>query len=219
MATLVLHGGSSFEDGYTRQNTDASFSTMRSAAGQEGNDAGASAPFGGYESANTGTNWNNYTRAPVSFDGSGVGAGAIVTAITLDICFLGSGYDDDFSSSYGIIEQTLANFNDIVGGDFDGVTFNRLATDIAHSAITFDAATFNTWTFNAAGRAYFSTTGGKAYAFCAAGDIDNSEPSYVNNRAVFASYLTNEETVSGDKRPYMTVTYTPALPTPRLIMF
>jgi len=169
--------------------------------------------------------WDNFNRAFLVFDTSDLGAGATVTGATLSIVLTQK--DDDFSDYVRLVNHSLydsADKKSVAVYDYQRSEPNTTAhaTDRTVSSLTADSSTFNAWTLNATGRDYIKTGGITEFGLRVGIDIADSDPggwvlhAQKQTLIVFASA---DETLSGDKRPKLVVTYTPPPFTPRAIVF
>lgn len=160
--------------------------------------------------------WDLFRRGFFLFDTSALGAGATISSATFGLVITAK--TDDFSDSISMVTTTPASNTELVVGDFNQIGTTKQATDLTLAGLTADSATFNSFTLNSTGLGNISLTGISKFGVRMTSDNDDSEPTYVQNDVGHIQVAAAEETLSGDKRPKLVVTYTLAF-TPKVMMF
>jgi hypothetical protein len=220
MATLIQypdgHPESTSCDGATRvDGSGAAWSTARALSNGTADSPSDATAGMGY--SNGSTNQWKFRRMFYLFDTSAIGAGATVTAATLSLVYVNK--SDDNTDAFAVCgSATPASNTDIDVADFDQLGTTKFSDEITIDNINADSSTYNVFTLNAAGIAVVDVSGITKLGMRAKHDLENNEPSWGDPASSVCNTAMAEETLSGDKRPKLTVTYTPAF-TPRVIVF
>jgi len=165
--------------------------------------------------------WWNFDRAIFLFDTSALTEAVTVTAAVFETVSPGGGaaIEDTWSSFLMLVSSAPVSDTIIAAGDYDSLGTTSFSDEVTLASLADDGATYDTWTLTAAGIAAISKTGITKFGLRYGEDIADEEPSDPgSNLDARVTMASAEETLSGDKRPRLTVTYT--LPfTPRAIMF
>ena len=220
MATLIQypdgHPESTSCDGATRvDGGGADWDTARAlSSGTADSPSDATAGMG---FSHGDTNQWKFRRMFYLFDTSAIGAGATVTAATLSLVYVGK--SDDNTDAYAVCgPATPASNTDIDVADFDQLGATKFSDEITIANINADSSTFNVFTLNAAGIAVVDVSGITKLGMRAVRDLEDDEPTWGDPASSVSNTAMAEETLSGDKRPKLTVTYTVAF-TPQVLMF
>ncbi len=216
VATFYPHVGDSV-DGYAKRqvaSTGDTWASMYGGAGTAAVDSGTSY----YANINTGTNtntWFNFWRVIQLYDTSSLGSGSTVTAATMEIVAMAPLYDQlSPAQSLAMVTSNPASDTAIVAADFDVSLFSstRQSPDKLISTITADSSTYTSYILNATGLSNISKTGTTKFGLRISGDADNSTPTWGHDDLSAVQIASAEETLPGDKRPRLVVTYTPPPP-------
>jgi hypothetical protein len=171
--------------------------------------------------------WDNFHRGMLNFDTRSLGASATVSAAEFQLVLTQK--DDDFTDYARLVNHETyyrgeaPNFRAISVQDYQtAAAFTTAhATDITVANLNADSSTFNAWTLNATGIAYIKTEGVTEFGVRVGIDIADSDPGgwvLHAQKQTLIVWATADETLSGDKKPRLVVTYTVAR-NPRSIMF
>lgn len=215
MATLTQYPnvGTSF-DGYAQQSYGTTaWGTIR-AAGGDGSGFGTATLLQTMNSSTTTNGWQFFRRIIIGFDTSSLGAGATVTGAVLSVVLISVGLND-FDDDVSIVRPQPASDSSGATGDydsFDGLNsaMTKQAADKAVSGLTADSSTYTDFTLNSTGEGNVDVSGTTFFGIVAGHDADNDEPTWGSDESTSLTWAAAEETVSGDKRPKLVVTYTPA---------
>ena len=160
--------------------------------------------------ATTTNQWQYVGRAILLFDTAALADTDAITAATLGITVTVK--IDNFLDSISLVTSAPASNTDLDNGDFNSLGITKQATDITIASITADSSTITDFTLNSTGRDTISLTGITKFGIRILADLSDAEPTWVSGNASLVTIATAEETLSGDKRPVLTVTHSPAPP-------
>ena len=163
--------------------------------------------------ASTTTNqWQNTGRSHFGFDTSALPDTDHISSATFE--FVATGKTDSLSAGQSISMVTSAPASNtvLINGDFDGFGTTVQAPDLTLAALTADSSTFNTFTLSNTGKGNISKTGLSNFGTAISSDRSNSEPTWSSGGTGSVVMVTAEETLSGDKRPKLTVTHSASGP-------
>lgn len=153
-------------------------------------------------------------RASLPFDTSGIGAGKVVSAASLNLVSIET-YQDQLATaqSFNVVTSNPASTSSLAVGDYDFTKFGttRLSTDKTIASLPGAGSAFS-FTLNAAGLAAISMTGWTVLGMLLASDIDNTRPTLSYGFTVFshASWRASEYVGVPADHPYLSITYVPA---------
>lgn len=159
------------------------------------------------DNASDGSTWV-FDRAVLPFDTSGLGAGATVTAATLDLNVTAL-YSAEGTCYLDLVGVSLASAPTVATTDWQYIS---MGTALA-TRISFSTTGVKTFTLNAAGLAALNKTGFTTFAVVVGNDYSNNESSpneLVGYPYGVYTYVTFNTADAGSNRPTLTVTYTPA---------
>lgn len=151
--------------------------------------------------------WDSLIRGAILFDTSALGDDDQISAATVDFVIPVGQFQNDFSSSVSFGISNPASSTAILTGDFDAFTDTAQATAITLASLTVDDATFNTMTLNSTGRGNISLTSISKFSFKISDDFDDVEPTWASGEFSRLGIASADEALSGDKRPFLTVTH------------
>jgi PKD repeat protein len=154
----------------------------------------------------TSDTYSQFLRLILTFNASTIPDDATITDATVSV------YAESHDTGLGnlavsLIDSTPANKMNLVGGDYDGTTFTRMAdTDLTWAA--FSSTNPNNWTLNALGLANIDiTTTPFTYMLIVANEVDNSAPIWSSEKRFRTLFYSRAHAV-GTKQPFITITYT-----------
>ena len=230
MATLTFHPDASTEstsvDGTaSRLATNSTWDSIHGGAGTTADDddpVNYTKTAHDYGQTTTNT-WDSLIRSFFLFDTSDLGAGSTVTAATFEIVLTAK--TDSFSDHVCLVDVNPASNTAIAGSDYQTHTSTTLqAANVNLGDMTADSSAYTAWTLNSTGRGNISLTSITKFGLRTGIDVadsDNAAATWVLHaqKRTQIGYGSSEETLSGDKRPKLVVTYTPPPFTPRAIVF
>jgi len=188
-----------------------SYSTCRNSAGNAVGYYWADAYNRGTQRAWDDDKWALFERWASTFDTSSLPDGAVITDTVWSS--VGTYTDDDFTDTIDVVDGTFASYQYAAASDY-GLIGTTIYAEEAIAGLSTDSSSYNDFTFNATGRAAINKTG-VSYINTRVGiDTDNVDPGgWVGGAQNGSDYrfASEEETLAGDKRPKLTVTY--AVPT------
>lgn len=228
MATATFHPDASAEntsvDG-TAQRL-ATNSTWDSIHGGAGNGADDDDPVNYTKTAQdygqtTTDTWDSLIRAFFLFDTSALGAGSTVTAATFEIVLTAK--TDSFSDHVCLVDTNPASNTAMASSDYQNHTSTTLqAANVNVSSMTANSSAYTAWTLNSTGRDNIAVAGITKFGLRTGIDVADSDPGgwvLHEQKRTQIGYGSADETLTGDKRPKLVVTYTPPPFTPKAIMF
>ena len=198
------HAESTSVDGDATEGTDASWSTLRGAAGDTASSNAASlyAQLVATSSSNV---WSGMARGITLFDTSGLPDGDAITSAVLKI------YTEDIldglspADSLSLVTTTPASNTNIVGADYAQFGSTKQAADLPLSGLSDDA--YNSFTLNATGLGNISKTGITKFGIRLKSDTDNSEPTWSSGASRHVQIAAADESIGGEARPALVVTH------------
>lgn len=159
-----------------------------------------------------------WRRQIVVFNNPGLSAGDTITAVTVQ--WANVSVDNDFGGSVTLDTAAPASNTEIVAGDynsFGGV--KQTDTDLVLGSMSTGLNNLNTITLNATGRGNTPKGAVSKWMWRIVSDFDDSPVTWASGEQDQSRMYTADEAESGDQRPRINITYTPAPFTPRAIMF
>jgi hypothetical protein len=218
MASLVARPDGNPEtstfDGYASYDDagDTTWAAVRGAANANTTNDSAVTMTAYLTNADAAGTWNGIARVICGFDTSSLGAGATITAATLQFR-TSSGPIDELTQAVNISTITApASPTAIATGDYNVTKYGSTKlcdTDLALAGVVTD--TDYPFTLNASGLTAISKTGITWLALRIVTDITNTEPG-TNPGGFLSSSITihSAEAATEAHRPVLTVTFTPA---------
>ncbi len=149
--------------------------------------------------------WQNIGRSIFLFDTSALPDTDHISSATFD--FVATSKIDGLTESISLVTSAPASDTELAVGDFDSFGTTQQATDLTIASLTADSSTFNTFTLTETGEGNISKTTTTTLGTMLASDRTNSEPTWSSGATSKVAMATSEETLSGDKRPTLTVTH------------
>jgi hypothetical protein len=221
MASITIYAGSG--DGYAvasrssgdlwtfatwRANTDGGGNGYASTIGTTSNEAF----FGGAPSYGKDGNGSIAgSRFHFPFDCSAIGAGAVISAATLNFASDASQQNTTGTDySMEIVKSTVTSNTELAKSDHPKVEDTKLATGIAFSSLKTTGGQYNVFTLNASGLATVDPAGWTKLALRWQFDVENTDPTVTTGRMHY-QFRTSEYTGTASD-PYLEITYTEAPP-------
>ncbi len=207
MAELTVYpdagSGSTTVDGTVERGTDGTWSEVRDGAGTAVTTTNSF--YGTWLGCKGTTNvWDGIRRCIFTFDTSGLGAGASISAAILSL--YGFNKDDNWGNqSARLTASTPAADNNLANDDYGQVGATAMASDIAISA--WSTSGYNDFTLNASGISNISKTGISKFGLRLASDADNSAPTWSSYNAAQAYHYFADYTGT-TRDPKLVITYT-----------
>ena len=157
-------------------------------------------------------------RALIVFNSPGLSVGDTITAVTVQ--WINQSVTAQFSGSITFDTSAPASNTEIAAGDynsFGGV--RQIDSDIALTSLSTGNNNLNTFTLNATGRGNTPKNAVSKWMWRLASDFDDAPVTWAYEVQDQMRMSTADEAESGDQRPRINITYTPAPFTPRVIMF
>ncbi len=169
-----------------------------------------------YISADANTDkFDELNRFFATFDTSIISSSNIDSAT---LSFYGNDKIDGLSitPNCNVTAVTLANNNDIVAGDYDGVSNTLFSSNISYAS--FNASAYNDFTLNSSGISNINKTGVSAFAFRNQNyDVADSSPTWSSGTYSWFKIQTADQTGTSQD-PKLVVEYSSGF-TPKAIMF
>jgi hypothetical protein len=210
--------GSTVVDGHVRHVTAlVSWTNLRTETGDNSDDSDVH--FAVILTKAGGSNWTDCSRGIILFDTAGLGDGDEITAATLGLV-VKSKTDTIGSQSIALVTSNPISNTALENADYLYTRFGtaRQASDLTIDSLTADSSTANNFTLNAAGIASISKTSITKLGIRIVSECDNSEPSASSTNTATVQVASQEENLSGDRRPVLTVTHIPPF-VPRMVIF
>lgn len=152
-----------------------------------------------------GTNqWYYFYRSFFLFDTSGIPDTDAIDSAIFSVHCTSKQNSNGLSLGASLIKSNPASNTALVVGDFDGVTFERQATDVSYAGIS--TTGYTDWTLNATGEGNIDKTGVSKFAVVSDADMDNSEPTWASGVCgVDSVYYADQTGTSSD--PKLAVTH------------
>ena len=156
-----------------------------------------------------GTNlWSRIDRSIYLFDTDALGSGATISSAVLGLVYISLGDTLGISSpGVTVVSLTPGDPSDIAQSDYQTFATTKFAT-LLNSALTIDSSTYNDFTLDTNGRNNIDPTGISNFGTRWVSDNDNVTPTWAYDKSMQLSAASADETVAGDKRPKLTITYT-----------
>jgi hypothetical protein len=228
MATATFHPDASTEstsvDGQAgRAVTNSLWDDIHGGAGTQRDDddpvnrANAAQDYG----QTTTDRWDNFQRGFFLFDTSALGAGSTVTAATFEIVLTSK--QDDFTDHACLVDVNPASNTAIAAADYQNhISTTLQAANVNLSGMTADSSAYTAWTLNSTGLGNIAVAGITKFGLRVGIDVADSDPGgwvlHAQKRTALV-WASSEETLSGDKKPKLVVTYTLPPFTSKVIMF
>ncbi len=196
-------------DGDARRNANEDFATIRAGAGTAGAQDAAATDRAQLLSTTTTDEYSRLRRGFALFDTSGLPDGDTVSAVDYD--FVATTVKDEFTGThfFNIVATTPASDTAIEDADYSQTGSVKFATDISILGITADSSTFTSLVFIQAGLDAISLTGTTKLGPKLSSDIEGIQ-TWTSGADEIVLYASAEEILSGDKRPALIVTHSPA---------
>ena len=159
-------------------------------------------------SGQTTDKWYLTYRIVQLYDTSAIGSGSTVTSATMDFIAMAV-YEGLVGRSLAMVTSSPASNTAIVDADYAYTLWGsvRQAPDKLLSGITADSSTYNSYALDATGLGNISKTGTTKFGLRIDSDADNSPPTWFYDKLASVQVASSQETLSGDKRPRLVVTY------------
>jgi hypothetical protein len=189
-------GANSPADGWTTANDDPWQKTWAQIITENGTNSfpSDSAGYVLLAGASNVSRWQQITVIHLMFDTSALGTDTVDSGT---LSQYGTAKSNNFNSAYdpklGLIISNPANTNNIVNADHQTRTKTRQCdTDITYAG--FNAAGYNNFTLNTAGKASVNKTGVSKFALTNGSDIDNADPGNQANKIFQLSFYMADQT-------------------------
>ena len=223
MTELIVYSDDHSEDtsvdGYTVEQTEAAWGTIRAAGGDYGNDNGAAFAGIGFTADANANEWDDWTRAFLLFDATAIPGGSTIDSATLGTTI--TSVYDAFTDSLVMVTSAPASDTAIVAGDHDssGTTANSNTRALANLVLNTVGHINNRFTLNAPGLANIKDNAISKFAIISEYDRDNDEPTYSSGGLSYVVMASADTGLGSDRRPTLTIQYTAPPFTPRAMMF
>lgn len=202
----VAAGTPTLQVEWTPASPGTTWATIRGGAGNNFDDWNETATTQ-IVAATTTDQWQNIGKSLFTFDTSALPDADNIDTATF--AFVATAVTDSLTPAQSISMVTSAPASDtaLAAGDFDSLGTVLQAPELTLASLTADSSTFNTFTLNSTGEGNISRTGITKFGTRISGDTSNTEPTWASGAASTVVMVTAEETLSGDKRPVLTVTH------------
>lgn len=197
-------------DGWTGNDTDGSWSTIRGAAtGTDVGDADASSSNGTFLQG-AAANWGFIGRAFFLFDTSAIPDTDVIDSGTLSLVATAI-QNTFFDQKLNICATTPASNTAITTADYDQVGSTAFSTQIELESLDVGGTNYNAFALNASGLSNITNTGVSKFGARLSGDLTNTEPVLaIGNSSVTLIYA---DTAGTTKDPKLVVVHSAAAAT------